>query len=87
MLTNKQIDDLEKNEFGPPKDVILVVLRELKEQRKLVIAALRCTGEDGHDGFGNLNREAEDYLDKITTKDPSWRTQYGSFNEQKAREE
>jgi hypothetical protein len=54
-----------------------VALDEIEAERPVVLAALVCTGEDGHDGTVSLVCAAEEYLDKIAAADPKWRSQYG----------
>jgi hypothetical protein len=76
MLTRKQLLDLRNQcgEFGPSDDAIHVVLDELEQQRAIILAALKCTGPDAHDGFTNLVVAAEDYLDSLKKEDTAWET-------------
>lgn len=77
MLTKKQIDDIrncQSDEFGPSEDAITVVLDELEAQRPVVLAALKCTGEDGKDGIVDLVVAAEEYLEKLQKSDEQWLT-------------
>jgi hypothetical protein len=86
MLTKKRISELrdyatELNGLSlRGADVIDALLDEIEAQRPVVLEALNCTGEDGHDSVVNLVCVAEEYLDKLIAADPSWRTEFGTAN-------
>lgn len=71
MLTRKQL--VEPRDLAEdPESVIAMLVAEIEAQRAVVIAALGCTGEDGHDGSTDLSCAAEEYLAEIAKSDPRW---------------
>lgn len=71
---------LRLGQYGDGADLIAGLITEIEAQRPVVLAALRCTGEDGHDGVVTLAVRAEEYLDKLCTTDASWRDSRGGVN-------
>jgi hypothetical protein len=84
MLTKVQLIELRARfqdpTHGSISATVATLIDEIEAQRPVVLAALACTGEDGHDGTVNLVVAAEEYLDKLCASDASWRTKYGTAN-------
>jgi hypothetical protein len=82
MLTKAQLVELRALGTNWPAitGYISMLVDEIEAQRPVVLAALNCTGEDGHDGTTELVVAAKEYLDKIAAVDPNWRNTHGSAN-------
>lgn len=80
MLTKAQLTDLRVFGTNWPAlaGTIAMLVDEIEAQRPIVLAALACTGEDGHDGTLDLVCAATEYLDKLAAVDTKWRNQYGN---------
>jgi hypothetical protein len=73
MLTRKELELLKAMLVTPlnasANKALQQLFAELENYRPIVLAALQCTGEDGHDGVAKLNEKAEDYLDQLKDRD------------------
>jgi hypothetical protein len=82
MLTRSQISELRRlgDDGAQFSESLRLALDEIEAQRPIVLAALNCTDEDGHDGVNTLCVAAEEYLKKLATDDARWLSKYETVN-------